>query len=59
MYTLTFVGSGLSNDLGERWKAVVVVTAARLWAIRLHGRTKKSTISMGEKISGKSASSID
>lgn len=54
MYTLSFVGSGLSDDLGERWKTMVVVTAARLWMIRLHGKTKKSTIGMGEKIKGKS-----
>lgn len=35
IFTLKFVGSGLSGDLGDRWKAMVVVTAARLWMIRL------------------------
>lgn len=58
MYTLRFVGSGLSEDLGGRWQAMVVVTAARLWMIRLHGKTKTSTISIGEKMKGKSRSSI-
>lgn len=54
MYTLKFVNAGLSDELDNRWKAMVVVTAARLWMIRLHGKTKKSTISIGEKVKGQS-----
>jgi len=53
LYTLKFVGSDLSKDLGDRWQTVVVVTAARLWLIKVHGKTKKSTIRIGEKMKGK------
>ncbi|KAB5540497.1 hypothetical protein GE09DRAFT_1062217 [Coniochaeta sp. 2T2.1] len=57
MFTLKFVGDARS-ELGNRGQAVVVVTAARLWMMRLQGKTKKTTISLGEKIGGKSEPAV-
>ncbi|KAB5585652.1 hypothetical protein GE09DRAFT_1234167 [Coniochaeta sp. 2T2.1] len=55
MYTLSFVGLGLTGDLGGRWKTMVVVTAARLWIARLNGKTNKTAVSMAERVQGKSS----
>lgn len=55
MYTLSFVGLGLTGDLGGRWKIMVVVTAARLWIARLNGKTNKTAVSMAERVQGKSS----
>jgi hypothetical protein len=52
MFTLRFIDSDASRELGHRWQAMVVVTASRLWMVRLHGKTKRSTIGIGEKIRG-------
>ena len=53
MFTLRFVGDAQAA-LGDRGQAAAVVTAARLWILRLQGKTKKTAISLGEKIRGTS-----
>lgn len=53
MFTLRYLGSGLSGSLGERWKLMVVMTALRLWQLKIQGRTAKSFVAIGEKVHGK------
>jgi len=50
MFTLRFIGSGASGVWGERWSLMVVMTALRLWQLKIHGKTTKGVISMAEKI---------
>ncbi|KAK4140618.1 uncharacterized protein C8A04DRAFT_14786 [Dichotomopilus funicola] len=38
------------EELGERWALMVVITAIRLWILRLHGKTKKGVIVAGQKL---------
>jgi hypothetical protein len=52
-FTLELFGRGLSGELGERWRLMVVMTALRLWTIRVKGKTTKGLIAMGEKMSTK------
>ncbi|KAB5576528.1 hypothetical protein GE09DRAFT_1282156 [Coniochaeta sp. 2T2.1] len=57
MFTLKFV-SDARPEMGDRGQAAVVVTAARLWMMRLQGKTKKTTISLGENIREKSEPAV-
>ncbi|KAH6635953.1 hypothetical protein F5144DRAFT_628057 [Chaetomium tenue] len=43
-FTLELLGRGRSGELGERWNLMVVITALRIWALRLNGRTKTGVI---------------
>ncbi|KAH8884960.1 hypothetical protein GQ53DRAFT_729835 [Thozetella sp. PMI_491] len=50
LFTLRFVGSGASGVLGDRWRLMAILTALRLWHLKLNGRTNKGNVAMGEKI---------
>ncbi|AEO60615.1 hypothetical protein MYCTH_2309975 [Thermothelomyces thermophilus ATCC 42464] len=50
MFTVQFLGSGLSGKLGERWRLMVVMTALRLLLLKVKGRTAKSHVAAGEKL---------
>lgn len=50
IFTLRFLGIGLSEALGERWKLMVVMTALRLLQLKLKGRTTKFHVGVGEKV---------
>ncbi|KAH6838492.1 hypothetical protein B0I37DRAFT_439562 [Chaetomium sp. MPI-CAGE-AT-0009] len=43
-FTLELRGGGQSGELGERWSLMVVITALRIWALRLNGKTKRGVI---------------
>jgi hypothetical protein len=47
MCTLDLAGSGLSDELGERWKPKIVITGLRPWEMRLHGKTKRAQSALG------------
>lgn len=47
-FTLELLGRGQSGELGERWNLMVVITALRVWALRLNGKTKTGVIGAGE-----------
>jgi hypothetical protein len=51
-FTLQLLGRGQSGELGERWSLMVVITALRLWALRVAGKTKKGVIAAGRKAAG-------
>ncbi|KAK4040416.1 hypothetical protein C8A01DRAFT_46230 [Parachaetomium inaequale] len=51
-FTLQLLGRGQSGELGERWSLMVVITALRLWALRVAGKTKKGVIAAGQKADG-------
>ncbi|KAK8084683.1 hypothetical protein PG997_005954 [Apiospora hydei] len=53
--SLEFADDTVPVLFGERWTLMVVITALRLWALRVNGRGKKSTVAIVEKIRGKSA----
>jgi hypothetical protein len=43
-FTLELLGRGKTGELGERWGLMVVITALRVWALRLNGKTKTGVI---------------
>ncbi|KAK3295354.1 uncharacterized protein B0H64DRAFT_474332 [Chaetomium fimeti] len=43
-FTLELLGQGQSGELGERWSLMVVITALRIWALRLNGKTRTGVI---------------
>lgn len=49
-FSLDFLGNG--PVLGERWALMAVMTALRLWALRVNGRTTKAVVAAGEKDRG-------
>ncbi|KAK8044992.1 hypothetical protein PG993_005016 [Apiospora rasikravindrae] len=53
--SLEFADDTVPALFGERWALMVVITSLRLWALRMNGRGKKSTVAIAEKIRGKSA----
>ena len=50
---LELLGRGQSGELGERWTLMVVMTALRLWSLRLAGKTTKGLVAASEKVKGK------
>lgn len=38
--------------LGDRWALMAVITALRLWSLRVNGRTSKTVVVAGEKVRG-------
>jgi len=48
-FKLELKGSGASGELGERWRLMVVVTALRIWNLRVSGRATKTGVKIGEK----------
>lgn len=38
--------------LGDRWALMAVMTALRLWSLRVNGRTSKTVVAAGEKVRG-------
>lgn len=52
--SLEFADDAVSVLFGERWTLMVVITALRLWALRMNGRGNKTTVAIAEKIRGKS-----
>ncbi|XXH02521.1 hypothetical protein Hte_008897 [Hypoxylon texense] len=52
-FALQLKGSGQSGALGERWTLAVVVTALRIWVLRLNFRSNRGIISLAETIRGK------
>ncbi|KAK7943121.1 uncharacterized protein PG986_012234 [Apiospora aurea] len=53
--SLEFADDTVAVLFGKRWALMVVITALRLWALRMNGRGKKSIVAIAEKIRGKSA----
>jgi len=53
VFRLELLGRGQSGELGERWSLMVVMTALRLWAMRIAGKTAKPIVSAGQKLAGK------
>jgi hypothetical protein len=52
LFTLQLLGRGASGELGERWTLMVVMTALRLRMIRVHGKTAKGVVAVGQKAQG-------
>lgn len=52
-FALQLKGSGQSGSLGERWTLAVVITALRIWVLRLNFRSNRGVISLAETIRGK------
>ncbi|KAI1771116.1 hypothetical protein F4818DRAFT_213379 [Hypoxylon cercidicola] len=52
-FALQLKGSGLSGALGDRWTLTVVLTALRIWVLRLNFRSNRGIISLAESIRGK------
>ncbi len=52
-FRLELVGRGQTGELGERWVLMVVMTALRLWALRVGGKTAKPVVSAGQKLASK------
>jgi hypothetical protein len=48
LYTLEYFGAGSERRFRERWKTAVVVTAARLYALKISGRPDSRSISVGK-----------
>ena len=53
VFTLHYIGAKMCDELGERWKLMVLMTAARLWHLKANGRTSRGVIAAGEKLHGK------
>ncbi|KAM0263750.1 hypothetical protein ACHAQJ_001065 [Trichoderma viride] len=53
VFTLQLMNSLESGLLGERCTLTVVMSALRLWHLRIKGKDKRSYIRIGEKIMGK------
>lgn len=51
-FTLQLLGKGQTGELEERWALMVVITAIRIWALRVNGKTKKGVIAVGQKRDG-------
>ncbi|KAH6627178.1 hypothetical protein B0J18DRAFT_489927 [Chaetomium sp. MPI-SDFR-AT-0129] len=49
-FTLQLLGKGQTGELGDRWALMVVITAIRIWALRVNGKTKKGVIATGQKL---------
>ncbi|EFW20109.1 conserved hypothetical protein [Coccidioides posadasii str. Silveira] len=47
------LGNGQSDSLGERWTLMVVMTALRIWYLRVCGKANKAVVGIGEKIRSK------
>ncbi|KMP08244.1 hypothetical protein CIRG_07925 [Coccidioides immitis RMSCC 2394] len=47
------LGNGQSDALGERWTLMVVMTALRIWYLRVCGKANKAVVGIGEKIRSK------
>ncbi|KAI1145132.1 hypothetical protein F4825DRAFT_444682 [Nemania diffusa] len=52
-FDLQLMGSGRSDEMGERWVLMVLITALRLWYLHVNGRTKQGVVSVTEKARGK------
>ncbi|KAI6089776.1 hypothetical protein F4821DRAFT_256779 [Hypoxylon rubiginosum] len=52
-FALQFKGSGLSGALGERWTLAAVMTALRIWYLRINLKSNRGIISLSETIRGK------
>jgi len=50
VFSLEFKGSGLSGALGERWALMVVITAIRIWMLRINLKTAKGTVAIADKV---------
>lgn len=50
LFKLEFKGDGLTASLGERWSLAVVITASKIWMLRLHGKLTKRGIKLAEQI---------
>ncbi|KAK0624120.1 hypothetical protein B0T14DRAFT_517547 [Immersiella caudata] len=55
VFTLELKGGALSGQLGERVVLMMLVTASRLWWMRLKGQTAKGYVAVAEKTHGKQA----
>ncbi|KAI2604385.1 uncharacterized protein GGS25DRAFT_508036 [Hypoxylon fragiforme] len=54
-FTIERKGSGAADVLGQRWALMVIITALRIWMLRVNGKTKRVVIAAGEKVRGKAA----
>ncbi|SPQ20859.1 5a973edc-6e7f-4564-880b-e9b99fd88e86 [Thermothielavioides terrestris] len=53
LFTLELKGAGGSGAMGDRWTLMVVVSALRLYWLRVYGKTNKSVVGIGQKFRGK------
>ncbi len=52
-FVLEFKGSGLEGFLGDWWALMVIITAARIWALRVNGKTTKGFVAVAETVRAK------
>ena len=53
IFKLELKGAGLTGELGDRWRLMVVMTALALHWLRQNGKTKKVTVGAAQKIHSK------
>ncbi|KAK3309200.1 uncharacterized protein B0T15DRAFT_430609 [Chaetomium strumarium] len=52
LFSLELKGAGCSGEMGDRWTLMVVVTALRLYWLRIYGKTNKVVVGIGQKLRG-------
>lgn len=50
LFTLELLGSAKTGELGDRCMLTIIMTALRLWSLRLNGKTTKKFNSTSEKL---------
>ncbi|KAL2151423.1 hypothetical protein VTH82DRAFT_6521 [Thermothelomyces myriococcoides] len=53
LFSLELKGAGCSGEMGDRWTLMVVVTALRLYWLRIYGKTNKAVVGIGQKLRGR------
>ncbi|AEO61108.1 hypothetical protein MYCTH_2310976 [Thermothelomyces thermophilus ATCC 42464] len=53
LFSLELKGAGCSGEMGDRWTLMVVVTALRLYWLRVYGKTNKVVVGIGQKLRGR------
>ncbi|RWA08982.1 hypothetical protein EKO27_g6123 [Xylaria grammica] len=52
-FDMAFIGSGLSETMGERWRLMVLMTVLRVWYMNLFGKTHRAPVALGDKVGDK------
>lgn len=47
---MEFKGEGLTDVLGDRWSLAVVITALKIWFLRLNGKLTKTAVKLADQI---------